>query len=139
MVGDPQPDTGVLRMEVPQPFRQVDIQRRLGCADTDCTMLKGRAGAQLLLGILYLHSSRGNAGIEHLPLRRQRHTPVGADKQHTVQLILQLVHRMRDVGLVAAQHAGRLGKIAVFCDKVENLVVFPIDIHRRSLIHTKIT
>ena len=75
MVGDSQPDTWVLRMEVPQPFRQVDVQRRLGCADTDCTMLKGRAGAQLLLGILYLHSSRGNAGIEHLPLRRQRHTP----------------------------------------------------------------
>ena len=129
MVRDAQPDAGVLGVEVPQLFGEVDVQGRLGGADADGTVLQRGAGAQLLLGVLDLHRRRCNAGIEHLALRRQGHAPVGADEQHTVQLAFQPVHRVGDVGLVVAQHPRRLGEILVFCNIIEDLVVFPVHVH----------
>ena len=70
VVGDAQPDARVLGMESAQLFRQVNVQSGLGGADADGTVLQRGGGAQFLLGVLYLHRRRGNAGIQQLPLRR---------------------------------------------------------------------
>ena len=129
MVRDAQPDAGVLGVKAPQPLRQVDVQRGLGGADADRAVGKAGTGAQLLLGILDLHGGGGDAGVKVLALRRQRDAPIGADEQHAMQLVFQLVHHVGDVGLVAAQHAGSLGKVLVLGHVVKDFVVVPIHVH----------
>ena len=132
VVRDAQPDAGILGVERPQLLGQIDVQRRLRRTDADGAMLEGSAGAQFFLRVLYLHRRRGDAGVEHLALRRQGDAPVGAGKEHTVQLAFQPVHRVGDVGLVVAQHPRRLGEILVFCNIIEDLVVFPVYVHEMS-------
>ena len=132
MVGDAQPDAGVLGVELPQALGEVDIQRRFSGADADGTVLKGGAGAQLLFGVLDLHGGGRNARIERFTLGCQRNAAVRADKKHAVQLIFQFVHHVGDIGLVVAQHPRRLGEVLVFGDVIKNFVVFPIHVHRRA-------
>ena len=129
VVRDAQPDAGILGVERPQLLSQIDVQRRLRRADADGAVLEGGAGAQLFLRVLYLHRRRGDAGVEHLALRRQGDAPVGAGKEHTVQLAFQPVHRVGDVGLVVAQHPRRFRKVLILRHIIENFVVFPIDVH----------
>ena len=127
-------------MERPQLFREIDVQGRFRGADADGPMLQGGTGAQLFLRVLDLHCRRGNTGVEQLPLWRQGDTPVGADEEHAVELTFQPVHGVGDVGLVVAQHTGRLGEILIFCYIVKDFVVFPIHIHGELLLcHTQIT
>ena len=117
-------------MEGAQLVGEIDVQRRLRCADADTAVLQSGTGTQLLLGLLDLDGSGGNAGIEQFSLRRQRYAPVAADKQHAAQLLLQPVHGVGHIGLVAAQHPGRLGEILVLGHIVEDLIVVPRHIHR---------
>ena len=132
VVRDAQPDAGIFGMEIPQLFGKINVERRLGGADADGSVLQRGTGAQLLLGILDLHRRRSNAGVEHLAFRCQGHTPVGADEQHAVQLAFQPVHRVGDVGLVVAQHPRGLGKVLILRHIIENLVILPIYIHDTS-------
>ena len=129
VVGDAQPDAGIVGVKGTQFLREVDVQCGLSGADADGTVFQRGAGAQLFLGVLDLHGGGRNAGIEQFALRGQGHAPVGADEQHTVQLAFQPVHGVGDVGLVVAQHTGRLGEILIFCHIIEDLIVFPIHIH----------
>ena len=129
VVGDAQPDAGVLGVEGPQFFRKIDVQRGLGGTDADGTVFQRGAGAQFFLRILDLYRRRRDAGIEHRTLGRQGHAPVGADEQHAVQLAFQPVHGVGDVGLVVAQHPGGFGKILILRNIIEDFVVFPVHIH----------
>ena len=63
-------------MEIPQLFGKINVERRLGGADADGSVLQRGTGAQLLLGILDLHRRRSDAGVEHLAFRCQGHTAV---------------------------------------------------------------
>lgn len=87
------------------------------------TLVAGKLGLthlQLLVG-------QSHMGKQLFSLRGQRDPTVGTDHQSAAQLLLQIVHAARNIGLTAHQSLRGLCKTFIFCNKIKNPVILIID------------
>ncbi len=95
-------------------------------------------GAQLL-ELLHLPLARtdqchrgANIAPEHLPLVRERDTPLAAQKELCSQCLLQLLHSKADGRLADIEASGRPGKAACPGYRVKYPIPIQIDVHNVS-------
>jgi len=68
--------------------------------------------------------------IQLLSFRCKRNSSIRSDKQFTPKLILQIIHKMSNIRLVAHQYFRRFRKALIHCYIIKNPVMFKICIHR---------
>ena len=71
--------------------------------------------------------------VELLAFRSQFRSPVGADKQCTAKLPLQIIHGAGNIGLVVHQNRSRSCEAFVFGNVVKDTVIIVCNIHKMLL------
>ena len=127
IVGDPDPDLRVIDSVLAQCGQQEAEQRGLGRSDRDDAALQLQILTELIFSGLQLFAGDGDIFIQFRTLRSQCDSAVGADKERTAKLRFQILDGAGQVGLVTHENIGRLSKVAVFCDKIENPVIIVTD------------
>ena len=90
-------------------------------------MLQFSVLANLLLTDRKLFKSQGNVFVELAAFRRKCDSLVGAEKERTFQLLLQVVHTAGDIWLVVVKSSCCLGKALILGYIIKDPVVVVSD------------
>ena len=127
MVEEAQANMGILLAEQLQLFQKDQTQGIFAGTDGNQTMLQLTVLADLLLTDGKLLKSQGNVFIKLAAFRCKCDSLVGAEKESTFQLLLQVVHTAGDIWLVVVKSSCCLGKALILGYIIENSIVVVSD------------
>ena len=127
MVEEAQANMGILLAEQLQLFQKDQTQGIFAGADGNQTMFQLSVLADLLLTDGQLLKSQGNVFIKLAAFRCKCDSLVGAEKESTFQLLLQVVHTAGDIWLVVVKSSCCLGKALILGYIIENSIVVVSD------------
>ena len=110
-----------------QLFQKDQTQGIFAGTDGNQTMLQLTVLADLLLTDGKLLKSQGNVFIKLAAFRCKCDSFVGAEKERTFQLLLQVVHTAGDIWLVVVKSSCCLGKALILGYIIENSIVVVSD------------
>lgn len=99
----------------------------------DAPSVEVEHGLQFLLAERDLFAGLHYVPVQHLPLRRQPHSPVGTEKQFAAERLFQLPDGLAHRRLGKEQRSGRRRDAAQPRDVVKDLVVFKRNVHAAVL------
>ena len=117
----------ILLAEQFQLFQKDQTQGIFAGTDGNQTMLQLTVLADLLLTDGKLLKSQGNVFIKLAAFRCKCDSLVGAEKESTFQLLLQVVHTAGDIWLVVVKSSCCLGKALILGYIIENSIVVVSD------------
>ena len=127
MVKEAQANMGILLAEQLQLFQKDQTQGIFAGADGNQTMLQLSVLADFPLADGQLLKSQGNVFIKLAAFRCKCDSLVGAEKESTFQLLLQVVHTAGDIWLVVVKSSCCLGKALILGYIIENSIVVVSD------------
>ena len=127
MVEEAQAHMRILLAEQLQLFQKDQTQGIFAGTDGNQTMLQLTVLADLLLTDGKLLKSQGNVFIKLAAFRCKCDSLVGAEKESTFQLLLQVVHTAGDIWLVVVKSSCCLGKALILGYIIENSIVVVSD------------
>ena len=127
MVEEAQAHMGILLAEQLQLFQKDQTQGIFAGADGNQTMLQLSVLADLLLADGQLLKSQGNVFIKLAAFRCKCDSLVGAEKERTFQLLLQVVHTACDIWLVVVKSPCGLGETLILGYIIKDPVVVVSD------------
>ena len=127
MVKEAQANMGILLAEQLQLFQKDQTQGIFTGTDGNQAMLQLPVLSYLLFPNTQLFKSQGNVFVELAAFRCKCDPLVGAEKERTFQLLLQVVHTAGDIWLVVVKSSCCLGKALILGYKIKDPVVVVSD------------
>ena len=98
--------------------------------DRDTSALHASLHCKLRFSRMKMLICNRNMLIQLLSFRCKRNSSIRSDKQFTPKLILQIIHKMSNIRLVAHQYFRRFRKALIHCYIIKNPVIIISNFHK---------